>query len=126
MSKKLYDAETKAAVLTALLAGQSVSSVAREYKIPKGTVSGWRRREIDSGSVGVATVATQKEKLEFGELLLKYMYKSMESMISAVEVFGDKDWLRKQDASDVAVLHGIQHDKVMRMIEALDRAESTD
>jgi transposase-like protein len=37
-----YDESTKAAVMGALLAGQSISSVAREYQIPKGTVSEWK------------------------------------------------------------------------------------
>lgn len=126
MSARRYDAETKAAVLAALLAGQSINSVAREYDIPKGTVSGWKRKELDSGSQGVATVATQKEQEEIGSLLLQYMYASLKAMIAQMDVFGDRAWLHEQVASDSAVLHGVQHDKVMRMIEALNRAESTD
>jgi len=39
MAKTTYSPETKAAVMAALLEGQSVCKVAKEYSIPKGTVS---------------------------------------------------------------------------------------
>lgn len=54
-----YSEETKAAVLAALLEGQAVSQVAREYDIPRGTVKSWKNRLKNEG---VAKVATQKKK----------------------------------------------------------------
>ena len=39
-----YSDEIKAAVMASLLAGQSISNVASEYKIPEGTVKGWSAR----------------------------------------------------------------------------------
>ncbi len=39
MSRRNYSIGLKAAAMAALLEGQSVSAVAKEYDIPKGTVS---------------------------------------------------------------------------------------
>lgn len=113
-TRKQYDEQVKAAVMAALLAGQSVSSVAREYKLPKGTVSSWKRqahREVDNAS-------TQK-KDEIGDLLLDYLTASLRTLKAQVEVFGDKTWLTKQPASELAVLHGVITDKAVRLLEGL-------
>ena len=115
MSGVLYSPETKAAVMAALLAGQSVSAVAREFKIPKGTVSSWKDRH---GSQAVAEVATQK-KAEIGDLLVGYLRANLESLQAQAKAFGDLTWLKGQPASELAVLHGVMADKLSRLLEAL-------
>jgi transposase-like protein len=50
-----YSEEIKAAVMAALLTGQSVSEVAKEYKIPEGTIYSWKSRQnISEGKSGNA------------------------------------------------------------------------
>lgn len=110
-----YSDETKAAVMAALLAGQSINSVAREYKIPKGTVSAWKNR-------GVAKKATQKKIDDIGELLIKYLRTNLRTLDKQAEFFGDEAWLKRQTASDVAVLHGVMTDKSVRLLEAMSNA----
>ena len=39
-----YNDDIRAPVMAALLDGQSVSSVAKQYGLPKGTVSDWKRK----------------------------------------------------------------------------------
>lgn len=118
-----YPAEVKAQVMAALLAGQSVSAAAKAYHIPKGTVSGWKQRETEPMIEGVAGVATQKGELEeVGNLLLRLVRAELKSLIAQAEHTGDKNWLNKQEASQLAMLHGVSHDKIFRLIEALDRA----
>jgi len=39
--------ETRAAAMAELLTGASVASVARSYKIPKQTISDWKRRALN-------------------------------------------------------------------------------
>ena len=116
MSK--YSEETKAAVLAALLAGQSINSVAREYKIPKGTVSAWKNR-------GVAKKATQKKIDSIGELLVSYLQTTLRTLQKQAEIFGDETWLKKQTASDAAVLHGVMTDKSVRLLEAMNATGDT-
>ncbi len=122
MSARSYDPETKAAVLAALLEGQSVNAVAKDYGIPSGTVKSWKSRDLGEK---VAKVATEKQ-VEIGDLLVKYMEESLKTLIAQLQIFRDPQWLKIQSASDAAVLHGVQTDKLMRMLEALNRAESTD
>lgn len=113
---KSYSDETKAAVLAALLTGQSVASVAREYKIPPGTVKSWKSRQANGETV--ATVATPKRE-QIGDLLISYLEENLRTLKAQQVVFADVEWLRKQPASDAAVLHGVLTDKAVRLLEAL-------
>jgi transposase-like protein len=121
-----YNEETKGAVMAALLAGQSVSSVAKEYDIPKGTVSGWRKRARTFVKGGRATPDPKKGE-RVGDLLLEYLEANLTTLKQQVIAFGDADWLRKQTASDAAVLHGVMTDKAVRLLEAFgDNDSNTD
>lgn len=115
-----YSDETKAAVLAALLTGQSVSSVAKEYNIPKGTVSAWKSRQ------GVASFATQKRDDVIGELLTEYLQTSLRTLQAQAAAFSDPVWLKKQHASDAAVLHGVMTDKAVRLLEAFGASDDDD
>lgn len=117
MSDNSYDKETKASVMAALIAGQSVSSVAREYNIPKGTVSNWKRRDG-------AKLGTQKN--EMGDLILSYLKTNLAALKAQAEVFSDPEWLMKQEASQLAVLHGVMTDKAIRLLESLSSSNKND
>ena len=117
-----YSDETKAAVMAALLAGQSINSAAREYNIPKGTVSRWKAEAREVG--GVRSERTQKD--EVGPLLVDYLKANLRTLKAQVEVFGDPDWLREKDAQEAAVLHGILTDKAVRLLEAFGRETDSD
>ena len=107
-----YSDDTRAAVMAALLAGQSIGQVAREYNIPKGTVSYWKNNQ------GVGNNPTQKK--EIGDLLLNYLHANLEALAAQAELFKTKEWLMKQNAADVAVLHGVMTDKAIRLMEAFN------
>ena len=107
-----YSDETKAAVLAALLTGQSIGQVAREYNIPKGTISNWKNRSPGP------KVGTQKK--EIGDLLLNYLHANLDALTAQAETFKDPGWLRQQNAADVAVLHGVMTDKAIRLMEAFN------
>lgn len=111
-----YSDETKAAVMAALLEGQSIGQVAREYKIPKGTISNWKNRYKGPEN------GTQKK--EIGDLLLEYLRANLEALKAQVDVFKDPQWLKHQTASDVAVLHGVMTDKAIRLLEAMSNAQN--
>jgi transposase-like protein len=125
VAKKDYGEEVKAAVLAALLVGQSVTSVAKEYNIPRGTISSWQKREkatLDTLRAEAAqTIQGIQSESSIGGKLAYYMEKSLDSLISQVEVMGEKDFLREQDMQQVAVGHGIQMDKFIRLLEAMNR-----
>jgi transposase-like protein len=116
-SRSTYSEETKAAAMAALLAGQSVSSVAREYSIPKGTVSGWK-----DAAGKVADGATQKG--DVGDLLMEYLRTNLRALTVQANTFSDPEWLKKQDASQLAVLHGVMTDKAVRLLEAMSAGDA--
>jgi len=118
MSK--YDDNTRAAVMAALLGGQSISSVASEYKIPRGTVATWSSKLPKNQTVS----NTKKE--EIGDLLLEYLGANLKALRIQVEQFASVEWLNKQNAADVAVLHGVMTDKAVRLLEAFSNDSGTD
>lgn len=137
--KSSYGDEVKAAVFAALLAGQSVSEVARTYNIPEGTIKSWRKRngitQMQRDLIGDALDATEDAtgatvapesatiKKQIGDELLKLVALNIHALQAQAEVFTDKEWLKKQDASALAVLNGVGHDKLFRILEAFDRSD---
>jgi transposase-like protein len=113
-----YSPDQKAAVLAALLAGQSINSVAKEYNIPKGTVSYWKNNQ------GGREDPTQKK--EIGALVLDYLEANLHALRAQTIMFSDMSWLAKQNAADIAVLHGVMTDKAIRLLEAMPKQEEVD
>lgn len=117
-----YTQHVKDAVIAALLAGQSVSSVAEEYDIPRGTVGRW---SADARRENVSPVSNDKKE-QIGDLLIGYLHANLTALQAQAQVFADPDWLEKQEASELAVLHGVMTDKAVRLLEALTRAGFSD
>lgn len=117
MARRQYSDAEKAAALAALLAGQSLNSVAAEYHIPRGTLKFWKAQNHPG------PVDPQKRD-RIGELLLQYLEANLEALAAQAQVFGDPKWLRRQGAQEVGVLHGIMTDKAVRLIEAFSAHDS--
>lgn len=113
MARATYSDETKAQVMAALLTGQSINAVAREYKIPKQTISNWKNRD----KPGVPRDDTQKAA-EIEDLLSGYLKENLKTLRAQAEFFRAETWLKKQEASQLAVLHGVLSDKAIRLLEA--------
>jgi hypothetical protein len=107
--------EVKAQVIAALLAGQGVNEVARNLNIPKANVSRWGREVAEQ----LEQLGTQK-KDEIGELLTGYVRSNITALRVQTEHAADTTWLKKQSASEVAVLHGVLADKLVRILEAAE------
>ena len=116
-----YEPQLKAQVMAALLTGQSVSSVAREYSVPRTTVINWRDQ---AGPTVLDNCPTAKK--EIGDLLLIYLRTAIVTLTVQQRVFADEDWLKKQPASELAVLHGVTADKAIRLLEALGGDDEPD
>lgn len=112
-----YSDETRAAVMAALLEGQSVRDVARKYDLPRGTVGHWASELHRDGR----PVVSDSKKQEIGELLLDYLRANLATLKAQAELFAQADWLKKQEASQAAVLHGVMTDKAIRLIEVFAR-----
>ena len=114
MTKRTYSPQTKAAVLSALLLGnRSVKQIAKDFDIPRSTVRYWQEHALE--------MLLNQSEIE--ELLLKYLREGLRSLTRQTQAFGDREWLEKQNARDLAVLHGILADKTFRLLEALAAGE---
>jgi len=117
---KEYAPEVKAAVMAALMDGQSIRQVARDHGVPKGTVEHWGN-EAKRLVSGVSTVSdTKKEQIQ--GLLIDLLVAKLESQIAMAKHAGDKNWLQKQDASALAMLLGVSDDKLVRLLEKFESA----
>lgn len=114
--------ETKAAVLAALLTGQGVNAVAREYQIPQRTVSHWNEQARALVSQGLGS---EKTELEIGDGLSEYVRTALRTLVVQLEHVADTAWLRDQTAADLAVLHGVLVDKVIRLLEAAEAGRAS-
>jgi transposase-like protein len=123
MSKRReYDPAIKAAAMAALLEGQAINKVAADFQLPEGTVKAWRHRM--KGAATETKVATEKRE-EIGTLLIDYLHANLSTLRAQQIVFADAEWLKKQDAGELAVLHGVMTDKAIRLLEALGGAAPT-
>lgn len=113
MSKRTYDDATKAAVMAALLSGQAVDAVAKQYNIPASTIRNWK------AATKLENTLDQEQQYEIGDLLLDYLREILGALKKQATHFGDKAWLSAQEADQLAVLHGVAADKAIRIIEAL-------
>jgi len=103
--------------MAALLSGQSVDVVAQEYNVSQRTVYEWRKEILAATSQGL-----RNQKKEIGELLAEYLHEAMVTARAQQEHFRDPDWLAKQDAPGLAVLHGVSMDKAVRLFQAAESA----
>jgi transposase-like protein len=110
--------ETRAAVLAALLTGQSVTAVSLEYKLSHATVISWR----DAAGLG-STRVQPKIHADIGELVLAHVRASLLALETQAGVACDAAWLKRHSPADLAVLFGVISDKSHRILAAL---ESTD
>lgn len=120
---KAHDEATRAAVVAALLAGQGVTEVATRHKLDPSVVSRWK---ASLPAEKLQEVASEK-KSRFDDLLADYLAANLLSLTAMAKVASEPDYLRKQSADRLAVLHGVTADKAVRFFEAAsgpDEAEA--
>jgi len=104
--------EKKAAVMAALLEGQSVRSVASKFNVPRSTVGQWRKDLAEP-------IIDEGQQRELGTLLHEYLTETVLTLIAQTKALRNTEYLLKQGASENAVLHGVMVDKAVRLLEAL-------
>lgn len=111
---KPHNAKKKAAAIADLLTGDGVCEVAARYGLDKSVVSRWKAK-IPAGEL--QRVATKKDA-DLDDTLFDCVKGSLESLAAQAKAAGDSDYLRKQSAKDLAMLHGVMFDKTFRLLEA--------
>lgn len=117
--KRISD-EKRAVVIAALLSGQGVNEIARTYKIPLSSVS---RLKKTIPLEQLEQVGIQKGE-NLANLIARNLEASFESIHDVLQVTKNADWLNKQPASELATFLGVTSDKVFRVLEAIENAQT--
>jgi len=117
MPNRKHSDETKAAVVAALIEGQALSKVAEQYQIPLGTVKKW------SANRDQVLPKEPKKREAMGDLLLRYLHENLNTLLAQNKVLRDPVWLKQQGAAELAVLHGVMVDKVVRLLESMGKVD---
>lgn len=118
MRGKRHSDEVRAQVMAALLAGQGVSEVASQYNLDISVVSRWKATIPDNQ---LQLLASKKGEL-IETLLFDYLVTTLATLRKQAEVVGESEYVIKQPADSLAVLHGVMADKSIRLLEAAERA----
>lgn len=114
---KAHDQETRSAVIAALLSGQGVSEVAKQYNLNPSVVSRLKASIAPEDLEKVATV--KKEQLT--DLVEAHLIASLKAAVAIAGQANDDSWRSKQPASELAVFYGVLSDKSIRLIEIAGR-----
>lgn len=121
MRGKKHDQDIQSQVMASLLAGQGVSEIAAEYKLPESTVREWRSTLTPEQ---VAELRAKKgERIE--SLLFNYLTQILATLEAQAKVASEREYILEQPAGELAVLHGVMADKGIRLLEAAERARQT-
>lgn len=114
-----YSDEVRAQVLAAVMQGVPVKQVARQFRISPTTVRNWRQA---AGLTELVPINPEKKR-DLGELLASYLRTGLEALEAQARTAADPAWIQKQPADQLAILHGVIADKLVRVLAALEPAE---
>ena len=114
--RREYSDEVRNACLAELLAGESPAAVAAKYNVPKATLRSWKARAAQAGAT---PLVSDDLRARIGEMLVGYLAELVGALRKQAVVGGDAEYLGKQSAADLAVLHREFGDRALRILEAL-------
>ena len=109
-----YSDQERAEAMARLLAGGSLGAVARETGIARSTLSAWRKETRT-----LVPAAGSSERTQLGEHVFDLIAETLKSLTAQARFFRDAEWLSRQSAGDMAILHGVLSDKVIRLLAAI-------
>lgn len=112
--------------MAALLSGQGVEEVAKQYNLHEASVRNWKR-QIPADTLTSLNAKKQEDAEnradELQILLNDYLKANLRALTAQCNVLGDENYIRKYPPQQTAVLHGVMADKAARMVEAVYRLE---
>ena len=112
-----YTAEVKAQVIAEWKAGSSLGQLVKAHGIPKATVQNWVSTHERLQLVQVPN--TKTEPYDLDKMAVELVDGSRRAILSIYRLAEDIEWLRSQNAADVAVLGGVISDKLYRLLGAI-------
>lgn len=104
-------------VMGELLTGDSVPDVARRHGINEDTVNNWLKHDAQFREIAVIKKDIASRPL-LEDMVADYVQSLFESLTAQAKHASTEDFLSKQDAAGLAVLHGVMADKGFRLLSA--------
>lgn len=112
--RRYSDDEKAAALADVLLLGPGAT--AAKYAIPLGTLKTWQQEyQI------VHDPSIKKQTIE--ALAMNYLEASLQALSAQAYVASQPEYIERQPAGELAILHGVMADKSVRLLDALGSAE---
>lgn len=108
--RQYSDAQRAAALADLVLLGPGAT--AAKYGIPSGTLRSWASRFDPAATL---------KKDHLGLLAATYLEANLQALTAQAYVASDPDYIERQPAESLAILHGVMADKSIRLFEALHR-----
>lgn len=115
--RRYTEAERSAALADIVLLG--TGATASKYDIPRSTLTTWQ----ETYSI-VHNPQVKKASIEV--LAMTYLEASLQALIAQSYVISQPEYIERQPAGELAILHGVVADKAVRLLDALGRAERVD
>lgn len=116
MAGKRHDEGLKAAALAdVLLLGPGAT--AAKYHIPIRTLFAWREQ------YEVADLLPMKRE-RIGQLVAIYLEANLQALTAQAYVTSQPEYIDRQPAGELAILHGVMADKSVRLLEAITKQSS--
>lgn len=112
--RRYSDDEKAAALADVLLLGPGAT--AAKYAIPLGTLKTWQQEYAI-----VHDPSIKKQTIE--ALAMNYLEASLQALSAQAYVASQPEYIERQPAGELAILHGVMADKSVRLLDALGSAE---
>lgn len=106
-----------AAVVAALMLGQPAAVIAQRFGLPAGTVRRWEEAYDISNPL--------KRRDSLSEMLMVFIEQELASLMSISIATSDEEWIKSQDASELAQLIGVKQDRIMAVLGAYSKAQDS-
>jgi hypothetical protein len=114
------DDAVRAAAIADVTLGCSISEAARKHGVSRTTVQRWCKAQ----GVDLATCAplVPQKRTDLGARIAEYLDTGLQALTAQARVAGDPEYIKKQPAGELAILHGVLSDKLVRILAAIEPA----
>lgn len=109
--RQTYSDELRAAALAdVVIIGQGATCA--KYGIPRSTLGLWQQTYVTRQDL-----VLKKDRI--GELAITYLEANLQALTAQAHVASQPDYIERQSAGELAILHGVLADKSLRLLEAI-------
>lgn len=106
-----------AAVVAALTLGQSAAVIAQRFGLPVSTVKNWEKAYDISNPI--------KRRDQLSEMILVFIEQEISALMTISMITQDEEWIKKQKAEELAAFVSAKQDRMMAILAAYSKAQSS-